>query len=88
MAWMGATGAEQPTEVQSLLRSLDSLVISLAQQHVLAADLRGVPLQRHEVQVTCYPGNGARYVRHGAYVTVPYVTVPYVTVPYVTVPFP
>ena len=44
---------------------MDALVEALRGEPILAADLGGgAPLVRSEMQCTCYPGNGARYVKH------------------------
>ena len=63
MAWVPATAA-QPAALRALLSALDNLVLDLAKQPCLAADLGAVSLLRAEAQCTCYPGGGSRYVRH------------------------
>ena len=55
----------QPPELYNLLAEMDGLISALSLDHRLATDLgNGRRLLRHEMQVTCYPGGGACYVRH------------------------
>lgn len=63
MTWVPA-GAEQPSALRTLLSALDRLLLALVHQPKVMADLGSVPLIRAETQCTCYPGNGARYVKH------------------------
>lgn len=55
--------AEQPPALRKLLGALDRLLLALRRQEGMA-DLRAVPLVRAEVQCTCYPGDGSRYIKH------------------------
>ncbi len=55
---------EQPPALRTTLSALDRLVLALLRHPALASDLRDVPLVRAEVQCTCYPGDGAKYVKH------------------------
>ena len=55
--------AEQPPALRRLLLALDRLLLALRRQEGMA-DLKAVPLVRAEVQLTCYPGDSSRYVRH------------------------
>ena len=63
MRWVAA-GASEPPAISSFLASLDELVGALCRSPLLASDLGAATLWRHEVQATCYPADGARYVRH------------------------
>ena len=68
MAWV-STSAEalrkQPVALHGLLGSIDEIVGELSREPLLSDDLGGGKmLVRHEMQCTCYPGNGARYVKH------------------------
>ena len=64
MAWVSTSDVPKPP-LHALLAAVDDLVGALSTQPILAADLgNGKLLVRHEMQCTCYPGNGARYVRH------------------------
>ena len=65
MKWVSTEAGEQPPALYALLSSIDDLVGALSRQPLLRDDLGGDKmLIRHEMQCTCYPGNGARYVRH------------------------
>ena len=65
MAWVSTEVGAQAPPLRALLHSIDLLVGALGQQKVVADDLGPQRmLCRHEMQVTCYPGNGARYVKH------------------------
>ena len=57
--------AEQPA-FAPVLTALDDAVGALQASPLLATDLPPAtsPLRRDEMQVTCYPGGGSRYVRH------------------------
>ena len=62
MQWLGSDACAQPP-LSRLLASLDTLIEALCHEPLLAADLGDVLLVRHEIQATCYPGGGARYVK-------------------------
>ena len=66
MRWLSPAEASEHPAIQTFLAALDSTVRSLQAAPQLAAEPQwaGELLQRHEMQVTCYPGNGARYVKH------------------------
>lgn len=65
MAWVSTAAGAQPKPLQNLLKSIDDLIGDLSRCAVLADELGGGKLLvRHEMQCTCYPGNGAKYVRH------------------------
>ena len=65
MAWVSTSHGEQPAPLFDLLARLDELIGALGREPLCANDLgNGRLLVRHEMQCTCYPGNGARYVRH------------------------
>jgi hypoxia-inducible factor (prolyl hydroxylase) len=65
MAWVSTEAGAQAPPLRALLHSIDRLVGALGQQPLVADDLGPQRmLCRHEMQVTCYPGNGARYVKH------------------------
>ena len=57
----GAGGSGVAPSLRTLLGALDELVLSLQR---CIPELARLSLLRHEVQATCYPGNGARYTRH------------------------
>ena len=60
-----STSGKPPPPLHRLLAKVDELVGALSAEPLLAADLGGGRLLvRHEMQCTCYPGNGAKYVRH------------------------
>ena len=62
MQWLGSGACDRPP-LSRLLASLDTLIEGLCLEPLLTTDLRDVLLVRHEVQATCYPGGGARYVK-------------------------
>jgi len=65
MMWVSTEPGQQPRELHALLADIDELVAALSTEPSLADDLGGGRLLvRHEMQCTCYPGNGARYVKH------------------------
>lgn len=69
MAWVSTSahtdGQPMPAPLHSLLACVDDLIAALAAEPLLAKDLGGdMMLVRHEMQCTCYPGNGARYIKH------------------------
>jgi len=65
MRWVSTEVRAQPPELYNLLAEMDGLISALSLDHRLATDLgNGRRLLRHEMQVTCYPGGGACYVRH------------------------
>ena len=65
MCWLPAEADEQPAALHPLLSVLEALLLKLSDRPEVAADLGHVEgLQRGEAQCTCYPGGGARYVRH------------------------
>jgi SM-20-related protein len=55
IAWLGASAA--PAGLEGLWRRFEALRLGLNEDAWLG-------LSRFEVQVACYPGGGARYVRH------------------------
>ena len=61
MCWVDTRLGSQPAPLVSLLAMIDELVDALASDPLLADDLgNGRCLVRHEMQTTCYPGNGVR----------------------------
>lgn len=65
MKWVSTEAGKQPSELHELLASIDALVSAISREPLLQDDLGGGKLLvRHEMQCTCYPGNGARYVKH------------------------
>uniref|UniRef100_A0A7S0LGF3 Fe2OG dioxygenase domain-containing protein n=1 Tax=Coccolithus braarudii TaxID=221442 RepID=A0A7S0LGF3_9EUKA len=65
MRWLPALGADLQPAIGRVLRAVDRLIAGLAGQKGLREELHGLPLQRNEVQATCYPGSAnAHYVRH------------------------
>ena len=65
MAWVSTAAGEQPRPLTQLLAAIDELIGALSQHVALRDELgNGRLLVRHEMQCTCYPGNGARYVHH------------------------
>lgn len=65
MTWVKTEAGAQPAPLYTLLSHIDDLVGALGRQVVVDSDLGPHRmLCRHEMQVTCYPGNGARYVKH------------------------
>mmetsp|Transcript_52136 Transcript_52136/g.86466 ORF Transcript_52136/g.86466 Transcript_52136/m.86466 type:complete len:360 (+) Transcript_52136:108-1187(+) len=65
MKWVSCEAGEQPAALYKLLSAIDRLVGALSCEMLLHEDLGdGKLLVRHEMQVTCYPANGAKYVRH------------------------
>ena len=65
MCWLQAEQEAQHPPLQQLLATMDAVVACLHHEPALEDEpsLKDV-LQRREVQLTCYPGGGARYVRH------------------------
>ena len=64
MKWVSTDPKPKPP-LAAVLAAVDELVGALSLEPLLADDLgAGKMLVRHEMQCTCYPGNGARYVRH------------------------
>lgn len=61
MCWVDTRSASQPAPLVALLAMVDEVVDALASEPLLSADLgNGRCLVRHEMQTTCYPGNGVR----------------------------
>ena len=66
MRFLTAEDVAQQPALAPVLTALDTAVGNLQTSPLLATDLPPVtsPLRRDEMQVTCYPGSGSRYVRH------------------------
>ena len=65
LALLDNEGAAKYPRLIPLLTAMDELMAGLARAPALAAELAGRdPLCRQEVQLTCYPARGTRYVRH------------------------
>ena len=63
MHWAGQE-EEWPPALSDLFALTDALVGGISRDQRHGGELRDVLLMRHEGQLTCYPGNGARYVKH------------------------
>ena len=63
MCWVPAS-AEQPPALRTLLSALDRMLLRLVCEPYVASDLADVSLMRAEAQLTVYPGDGSRYIRH------------------------
>lgn len=65
MAWLGAAEYVKHAPLRRYLGAVDALVRALEATPRLRDELGGrTPLRREEMQLTCYPGDGARYVKH------------------------
>ena len=66
MLFLEAAQAAQHAPLRTLLAAMDELVARLERAPALAAELgpSRQPLRREEVQLTCYPSGGTRYVKH------------------------
>lgn len=65
MLFLEAAQAAQHAPLRTLLAAMDELVARLERAPALAAELGPFqPLRREEVQLTCYPSGGTRYVKH------------------------
>jgi len=64
MRWLGPSESSRHPALAQLLSALDDLVRELEISPHLPELRSSSPLIRNEIQLTCYPGGGARYVRH------------------------
>lgn len=65
MRWVNPAKAERCTGLSDVLSQLDALVAALQHEPALIDEWTpGRSLRRHEIQVTCFPGDGSHFARH------------------------
>lgn len=62
--WLTPAETREHGALRNMLAQMDALIEALRADPLLAEELEGTSLYRDEMQATCYPGDGARYVRH------------------------